>query len=183
MNFVMTGKLNFADFARSIIADITRIYIRSLLLNTIGRFFGIGVSPTEAAPINLGQEVPSNPSSVFGSANAMGNVYSKNGIVPFAKGGTIVRKPTLFPFANGGVGLMAEAGYPEAIMPLKRTKQGKLGVEASGGGGTVVNVSVNAGGTNAEGNTMKANQLGKLIGTAIEAELIKQKRPGGILYS
>jgi hypothetical protein len=29
---------------------------------------------------------------------------------------------------------------------------------------------------------MKANQLGKLIGTAIEAELIKQKRPGGILY-
>ena len=78
---------------------------------------------------------------------------------------------------------MAEAGYPEAIMPLKRTKQGKLGVEASGGGGTVVNVSVNAGGTNAEGNTMKANQLGKLIGTAIEAELIKQKRPGGILYS
>ena len=183
VNFVMTGKLNFADFARSIIADITRIYIRSLLLNTIGRFFGIGVSPTEAAPINLGQEVPSNPSSVFGSANAMGNVYSKNGIVPFAKGGTIVRKPTLFPFANGGVGLMAEAGYPEAMMPLKSTKQGKLGVEASGGGGTVVNVSVNAGGTNAEGNTMKANQLGKLIGTAIEAELIKQKRPGGILYS
>ena len=184
VNFVMTGKLNFADFARSIIADITRIYIRSLLLNTIGRFFGIGSSPAPA-PVDptFGTGIPSNPQSVFGSANAMGNVYGKNGIVPFAKGGTIVRKPTLFPFANGGVGLMAEAGYPEAIMPLKRTKQGKLGVEASGGGGTVVNVSVNAGGTNAEGNTMKANQLGKLIGTAIEAELIKQKRPGGILYS
>ena len=129
--------LLFIDFARSIIADITRIYIRSLLLNTIGRFFGIGSSP---APVDLtyGTGIPSNPQSVFGSKNAMGNVYGKNGIVPFAKGGTIVRKPTLFPFANGGVGLMAEAGYPEAIMPLKRTKQGKLGVEASGGGGTVV---------------------------------------------
>ena len=50
-------------------------------------------------------------------------------------------------------------------------------------GGNVVNVSVNAGGTSAQGNTMKANQLGKMIGTAIEAELIKQKRPGGILYT
>ena len=182
VNFVMTGKLNFADFARSIIADITRIYIRSLLLNTIGRFF----NPVQAVVPDdtFGTGIPSNPTSVFGSKNAMGNVYGKNGIVPFAKGGTIVRKPTLFPFANGGVGLMAEAGYPEAIMPLRRTKQGKLGVEATGGGGgAVVNVSVNAGGTNAEGNTMKANQLGKLIGTAIEAELIKQKRPGGILYS
>lgn len=78
---------------------------------------------------------------------------------------------------------MGEAGS-EAILPLKRTKQGKLGVESSGGGGgNVVNVSVNAGGTSAQGNTMKANQLGKLIGTAIEAELIKQKRPGGILYT
>jgi phage-related minor tail protein len=76
---------------------------------------------------------------------------------------------------------MGEAGS-EAILPLKRTKQGKLGVESSGGGGNVVNVSVDAGGTSAQGNTMKANQLGKLIGTAIEAELIKQKRPGGILY-
>ena len=78
---------------------------------------------------------------------------------------------------------MAEAGSPEAIMLLKRGKGGKLGVESSGGGGTVVNVSVNAGGTSAQGNTMKANQLGKMIGTAVEAELIKQKRPGGILYS
>ena len=77
---------------------------------------------------------------------------------------------------------MGEAGS-EAILPLKRTKQGKLGVESSGGGGTVVNVSVNAGGSSAQGNTMKANQLGKMIGTAVEAELIKQKRPGGILYT
>ena len=77
---------------------------------------------------------------------------------------------------------MGEAGS-EAILPLKRTKQGKLGVESAGGGGNVVNVSVNASGTSAQGNTMKANQLGKMIGVAIEAELIKQNRPGGILYT
>ena len=77
---------------------------------------------------------------------------------------------------------MGEAGA-EAIMPLKRGKDGKLGVASQGGGGNVVNVSVDASGTKAEGNTMKANQIGKMIGAAIEAELVKQKRPGGILYA
>ncbi len=177
VNFVMTGKLNFAEFTRSILADMARIIVRQAIMKPILGAFGFGDGGVVDRGTGSGGEV------TMASFNAMGNVYGKNGIVPFAKGGTIVRKPTLFPFANGGVGLMAEAGYPEAIMPLKRTKQGKLGVEASGGGGTVVNVSVNAGGTNAEGNTMKANQLGKLIGTEIEAEIIKQKRPGGILYS
>ncbi len=71
--------------------------------------------------------------------NANGNVYGSNGIVPFAKGG-VVSQPTIFPYAKGGIGLMGEAG-PEAIMPLKRGSDGRLGVEAKyrGGGGTTVN--------------------------------------------
>jgi len=54
-----------------------------------------------------------------------------------------VNKPTLFPFASG-IGLMGEAGA-EAIMPLKRTSSGDLGVQAEGGGGNVtVNMTINA---------------------------------------
>ena len=49
---------------------------------------------------------------------------------PFAKGG-VVSGPTIFPFANG-TGLMGEAG-PEAIMPLSRGADGKLGVTAANG--------------------------------------------------
>ena len=71
---------------------------------------------------------------------AKGGVYNQSGHLDhYAKGG-IVGKPTLFPFA-GGTGLMGEAG-PEAIMPLTRTSNGNLGVEASGGGGeakTIIN--------------------------------------------
>jgi phage-related minor tail protein len=55
-----------------------------------------------------------------------------NGIAKFASGG-IVSSPTLFKFADGGTtktGLMGEAG-PEAIMPLKRGADGKLGVAAN----------------------------------------------------
>ena len=115
--------------------------------------------------------------SIFPSAN--GNVYANNKIVPFASGG-VVNKPTIFPMANG-MGLMGEAG-PEAIMPLRRGANGKLGVESSGGASNVV-VNVDASGSSVEGNDDQAAQLGKAIGIAVQQELIKQKRPGGLLTS
>ena len=113
--------------------------------------------------------------SIFPSAN--GNVYANNKIVPFASGG-VVNKPTIFPMANG-MGLMGEAG-PEAIMPLRRGANGKLGVESSGGVGNVV-VNVDAAGSNVQGDQPNAKALGSAIGAAVQAELVKQKRPGGLL--
>lgn len=68
--------------------------------------------------------------------NATGNIFSHGNIVPFATGG-IVHSPTLFPMAKG-TGLMGEAG-PEAIIPLKRGRDGKLGV--SGGANYVNNTN------------------------------------------
>lgn len=64
-------------------------------------------------------------------ANANGNVVSQGRVTPFAAGG-IVNSPLLFPL-RGGTGLMGEAG-PEAIMPLARGSDGKLGVRGGGGG-------------------------------------------------
>jgi len=66
---------------------------------------------------------------------AKGNAFSNGNVIPFARGG-IVNSPTLFPMAKG-MGLMGEAG-PEAVIPLSRGRDGKLGV--SGGG---MNVTVN----------------------------------------
>lgn len=61
--------------------------------------------------------------------------------IPFAKGG-VLQSPFTFPLGRGSVGIAGEAG-PEAIMPLARGRDGRLGVAAQGGGGVsvVVNVS------------------------------------------
>ena len=75
---------------------------------------------------------------------------------------------------------MGEAG-PEAIMPLRRGPNGRLGVESSGGGTTNVNVNVDASGSSVQGDSSQASQLGKAIGAAVQSEILKQKRPGGLL--
>ena len=72
--------------------------------------------------------------SFFGFAD--GGVFSNGNVVPFANGG-VMGGPTVFPMAGGKTGLMGEAG-PEAIMPLKRGKDGKLGVSVDGQSDTVV---------------------------------------------
>ncbi|WP_054031247.1 phage tail tape measure protein [Desulfatitalea tepidiphila] len=66
----------------------------------------------------------------MGSVFAKGGAFGRSGVKYFAAG-DIITGPTAFRY-NGGIGVMGEAG-DEAIMPLKRTADGRLGVEASGG--------------------------------------------------
>ncbi len=159
-DFVATGKASFSEFANSVLADLARIFARAAFFQALEAVFpGLGKTAKIATSAN-------------------GNVLAKNKIVPYAYGG-IVNKPTLFPMANGA-GLMGEAG-PEAIMPLRRGANGKLGVEASGSGVGDVVVNVDAAGSSVEGDGNQAAQLGKAIGIAVQQELVKQKRPGGLL--
>ena len=154
VKFVMTGKLSFADLTRSILADMARIAIRQAMLN-------------------LGK-------SIFPFLrNADGNAFAANGVVPYRKGG-VVNSPTYFKYGGSNLGIMGEAG-PEAIMPLKRGRGGKLGVIAEGGGGANITVNVDASGTSVEGDESSGRQLGEMIASAIQSQLIEQKRPGGIL--
>ncbi|HEX8167779.1 MAG TPA: phage tail tape measure protein [Beijerinckiaceae bacterium] len=74
-----------------------------------------------------------------GTALAHGGVVLRGMVMPFAKGG-VVAAPTYFPLARG-LGLMGEAGS-EAVMPLARGPDGRLGV-AAGGGTRPVQVTVN----------------------------------------
>jgi len=112
---------DLGDTLKSLAKDIAYATIKAFLLKSIFGEGGIG--------------------SIFGGF-ANGGVFDSAGVTAFASGG-IVNQPTLFPFASG-VGLMGEAGA-EAIMPLKRTSSGDLGVQAEGGGGmTNITMNINA---------------------------------------
>ena len=96
---------------------------------------------------------------------ADGGSFSQGRVMPFADGG-VVNGPTTFPM-RGGMGLMGEAG-PEAIMPLARGPDGKLGVR-SGGGGRPVNVVMNISTPDAQSfrrsQSQIAAQMGRVLGS------------------
>lgn len=115
----------FADMIQRMVAQaIAAQLARHLFGDLVSGGTGEGV---------LGGIFKSVLGGLVGSAN--GNVFM-NAPALSAYSGSVVSKPTLFPFAHG-IGLMGEAGA-EAILPLKRGNDGKLGV-AGGGGVQVTN--------------------------------------------
>jgi lambda family phage tail tape measure protein len=175
VSLTMTGKFSFKEFALSVVEDLTRMVTRMLIIAPLLQFI------QSLLPAGLSGPKALSPTQLYpGGAFANGGTFA-NGIQPFASGG-MVNSPTLFKFASGGAlrnGLMGEAG-PEAIMPLRRGRDGKLGV-AGGGGTTTVNVSVDAKGTSVQGDQGQGAALGRAVASAVQAELVKQKRPGGLL--
>ena len=94
---------------------------------------------------------------------ADGGVISGGRVAAFARGG-VVDGPTHFPM-RGGVGLMGEAG-PEAILPLARGADGRLGIRGEGGGGAV-NVTMNISTPDAAGFRKSQSQIAADMNRAI----------------
>ncbi|MDP2085121.1 MAG: phage tail tape measure protein [Gemmobacter sp.] len=94
---------------------------------------------------------------------AQGGAFSQGRVMPFAQGG-VVTAPTAFPM-RGGTGLMGEAG-PEAIMPLARGADGRLGVMAAGGG-RAVNVVMNITTPDADGFRRSQSQIAAQMNRAL----------------
>ena len=155
-DFFFEGKRGFADLARSALKELNRIIFRAAFMKFANPILG---------KLNL---LP----------NADGNVIANNKIVPYAKGGLISR-PTIFPLADGAA-LAGEAGV-EAIMPLRRGRNGRLGVEASGGMSNNIVVNVDASGSSVDGDEESGKALGQAIAAAVQSQLIEEKRPGGLL--
>ena len=157
-DFITTGTANFSEFARGMLRDLARVFMRFAMFTALKNVFGLTFS-------------------------AKGNVFDKGmKPTPYAKGG-VVEHPTFFRYgAQGNLGVMGEAGA-EAVMPLKRDSKGNLGVitTGGGGGGVAVTVNVDAKGTAASGDEGRGAQLGRYIARAVQEELVVQRRPGGLL--
>ena len=164
----------FADFLRSIasmLVDVAKQMIAQYIAIGVARMFaGIPASSGGGEAASKAGTIPSLAPSLGGG----GPLNDPKGLFT---------PPTLISgrASGGAVGagrpyMVGERG-PELFVP---GAQGNI-VPNNAMGSTNVVVNVDASGTEVQGNQGNADQLGRLIGQAVQAELIKQKRPGGLL--
>ncbi|TYN84711.1 phage tail tape measure protein, partial [Salmonella enterica subsp. enterica serovar Typhimurium] len=111
-NFAVTGKGSFRSLTASILADLAKMEDRSAASKLLGSVLGMFGCGTSAGGSTQSGAYSSAALSVI--PNADGGVYRSAGLSQY-----------FFAFAKGA-GVMGEAG-PEAILPLRRGADGKLG--------------------------------------------------------
>jgi tape measure domain-containing protein len=155
---------HFADMASRIIADYIRMQIIGLaqkFLPSVGGIFGPSGAP--------------DFSSAFGGSSGFQKFTPSSQFMPGVPS-IVGSRAVGGPVAGSGAYLVGERG-PEVFMP------GRSGTIVPGGGmgGTNVTVNVDAGGSSVQGDQAQAKQLGVAVSAAVQAELVKQQRPGGLL--
>jgi tape measure domain-containing protein len=169
---------SFADMVAQMIVEWMKMMILKGIQAIINPMAGLG---------NLGgggDVLGSNSSAVFGINSADMNQYAPLG---FANGG--IAPGGFTAFANGGMvtgptmGLVGEGRYNEAIVPLPNGKSIPVELGGASQGNVNVVVNVDAKGSQVEGNEAQSKQLGRVVSAAVQAEIVKQQRPGGLLSS
>ncbi len=135
--------------------------LKSVANTIVDTVYSIALKPVTGA---LGGLLAQGVAGVMGAGMpfANGGAFSQGRVTPFAKGG-VVSSPTGFPM-RGGMGLMGEAG-PEAIMPLARGPDGRLGVQAAGG--RAVNVVMNITTPDVQGFQRSQSQVAAQVSRAL----------------
>ena len=172
VNGTKTASEAFRDMALNIIQQIMDILIWQPLIDSLTRSISGALTPASAGGSATGM-FGNIVSSIFGFQK--GGAFSAGNVIPFANGG-IVGSPTMFGMSGGRTGLMGEAG-PEAIMPLKRGPNGKLGVE--GGGNVTVNQTFNFAANGDDSVKKIIAEAAPKIAKMTEAQIINSRQRGG----
>jgi len=159
---------HFLDMAAQMIAAQIKMQAVNLFMSFFSPVSGGGAPASKyGSAANL-----AGPGGNFGLGSGPGfadpKMFLPGGIMGRALGGPVSRNQ---PY------LVGERG-PEMFVP---GAQGNIVPNNAMGGGASVTVNVDASGSSVEGDGNQAAQLGKAIGIAVQQELIKQKRPGGLL--
>ncbi len=142
---VFTGD-SFGEMLRELAFNLSQLTLRSAL------------NPITSA---LGNSIPSLIGGVtpFAHGGVVGTPMPK----PFAQGG-VIASPVTFPLGGGQTGLAGEAG-PEAILPLARGSDGRLGVRGEGGGNVTITMNVST--PDAESLHRSETQIGAMLARAV----------------
>lgn len=126
----------FAKFTQAVLDDLLKIAIRLTITNQLASALGSALNGGGQST-NQNYAVNYQGSGQVAAISYNGNAFNNGNVVPHYNGG-IVDSPGAFPMSGGRVGTIAERG-PEAIMPLERGTDGKLGVKANTAS-TIINV-------------------------------------------
>lgn len=186
----MTVKEAFRSMALSIIDSLAKIAAQQLAEQIFSFAVGAAMSSVGTQRVNAGDSMNNAVNMDMGAKldASFSRQFSSN-----RYGGVVSRGRKMQGYATGGVASGPQAGYPvmmhgtEAIVPLPNGKS--IPVEMKGGAqGDVNNINVTLnmqengqGNASAMGDNYQQKQLGKAITNAIQDELIRQKRPGGLL--
>jgi tape measure domain-containing protein len=154
IDLLIDGTDNWGDSLRQIAAGVLKDIARQIAQTMV------------VAPIVKGI------TSAFGFAN--GGIMTGDGPMPLRKyaAGGIANSPQLAMFGEGSM--------PEAYVPLPDGRRIPVAMKG-GGSATNVTVNVDATGSQVQGNSGQGEQLGRAISQAVQNELVRQKRPGGLL--
>ena len=168
-----TAEQAFADFLRgiaSMLVDVAKQMIAQYIAIGIARMFaGIPAPQSSGPPAGKYGTIPSLAPSLGG-----GTLSDPKGLFTPP---TLISGRALGGAVGAGRPYMVGERGPELFVP---GAQGNIVPNSAMGSANVV-VNVDASGSSVEGNADQASQLGKVIGIAVQQELVKQKRPGGLL--
>jgi lambda family phage tail tape measure protein len=134
----VTGGKQFDDVLKSLGLRLSDLAVR-LAFKPLEKSLASGISSLLSGLTgSVGNSASSSLAGSVGNSASSSLTAASGAIKPFAAGG-VIGTPTYFPLLDGGVGLAGEAG-PEAIMPLRRGPDGRLGI--AGATGNTINVQI-----------------------------------------
>lgn len=156
------------QFAQSLTTAFEGLAIKGKSLGEVFKSLALRLSDLvlKAAMKPLEQGLGTLFSGMLGGIGfAKGGVFNRSLPVPFADGG-VIQSPISFPMQGGRLGIAGEAG-PEAIMPLSRGADGRLGIAMRGGTGSGVNVTFNVTSPDADSFRRSETQVGAMLARAV----------------
>jgi phage-related minor tail protein len=155
------------QFSTTMVSAFEGIAVRGKGVNEVLRSLALSLSNLvlKAALRPLGDAFGGLLQGLFagGFGFAKGGVLQHRMPVPFASGG-VIQSPLTFPLAQGQMGLAGERGA-EAILPLARGPDGRLGVAAQGGSGIAVTFNVTS--PDAESFRRSESQVAAMVARAV----------------
>ena len=153
------------QFSNALVTAFEGIAVKGKSLSDVLRSLALSLSQLvlKAALRPLGDAFGGLLGRLFAGGFAKGGVLNNRMPVPFASGG-VIQSPVAFPLAQGRMGLAGERGA-EAILPLARGPDGRLGVMAERGGGVAVTFNVST--PDAESFRRTESQVAAMVARAV----------------